>query len=269
MKTLTISKLCSLYRFKESRYLVRMFALGYILLASGCASLDTSQSAANPVALKNTEITDPWEDWNRGVYGLNERIDQYVLKPAAKSYQLLVPLRLRASINNFFSNLTQPTTIINDLLQGQLEQSLQDTARFVFNSTFGVLGLFDFASYLELPKHREDFGQTLAVWNVPPGPYVVLPLLGPSSLRDAFGLAPEYSYTDAVPYLFDHSSYWAATMVNIVDNRSNKLGREKVLSLQLDPYSFTKESYTQSRLNVIFNGSPPLPDDLLDEEPTN
>ncbi len=268
-----ITQLTSKYRLlnnhRASHGFFRLLALSSILLVSGCVSLAENPSTVNPVAVNNTEIADPWEDWNRGVYIFNERVDQYVLRPVAKSYQQVVPLLIRTSVSNFFSNLTQPTTIVNDLLQGQFEQSLQDTARFVFNSTFGILGLFDFASYLELPLHREDFGQTLAVWNVPPGPYIVLPLLGPSSLRDTIGLTPEYSYTDALPYLYDNKEYYIATSINIVDRRSQQLGLNKILNLQLDPYSFIKESYTQTRLNAIFNGEPPIPEDFLDEEPTN
>lgn len=246
-----------------------IIALVVLFFLSGCATVPNEVTISNPVVEKNTELADPWEGWNRGIYQFNERLDRYVLKPLATGYRQILPQTFRSSVGNFFNNLALPTTIINDLLQGQLEKSLQATGRFVFNSTFGVLGLFDFASYLELPEHREDFGQTLAVWGVPPGPYLVLPLLGPSSLRDATGLTPQYAYTDSLPYLMDHSAYWAATSLNVVDTRSNQLGLEKVLGLQLDPYLFTKESYTQTRLNVIFNGEPPLPDDFLDEEPAD
>jgi len=239
------------------------------MLVGGCASTASLNSASNPVAVDNTEINDPWESWNRRIYRFNEHLDQYVLKPVATTYRQLLPQGVRSSVSNFFSNLTEPTTIINDLLQGQFEQTLLDTGRFVFNTSFGLLGLFDFAAYLDMPAHREDFGQTLAIWGVPPGPYVVLPLLGSGSVRDAVALIPEYYRTDGLIYIADNSTYWTATSVLFVDIRSNKLGLEKVLDLQLDPYLFVKESYTQSRLNAIFNGEPPLSDDFLDEEPSN
>jgi len=255
--------------FSSTRSFVHLFILTTAFLLNGCATLASQNSSDNSVASINTEIADPWENWNRGVYQFNVRLDQYVLKPIAKSYKQLIPQSLRISVSNFFSNLTQPTTIVNDLLQGQLEQSLLDTGRFVFNSTFGLLGLFDVSSYFDLPAHREDFGQTLAVWGVSPGPYMVLPLLGPSTLRDTGGLAPEYGYTDSLPYLANNTAYWSATTLNIVDKRSQKIGLGNVLGLQLDPYLFVKESFTQSRMNAIFNGEPPLPDDLLDNEPVD
>ena len=173
-------------------------------------------------------------------------------------------------VNNFFSNLWEPMTIVNDLLQGKLFYAARDTTRFLVNSTVGILGIFDVASHMDLPRRKEDFGQTLAVWGIPSGPYLVLPFLGPSNIRDTTGLVPQFLYADALLYL-DSPEAWYAAGARLVDTRSLLLGADDILDLQPDQYLFLREAYRQQRLNQIHDGTPPgadpeeMEDALIDQ----
>ncbi|WP_423907733.1 MlaA family lipoprotein [Candidatus Spongiihabitans sp.] len=214
-------------------------------LITGCA---TTSSAPG--------TKDSFEKANRAILDFNLASDRLVLKPIAKAYVRVVPDPVRKGVNNFFSNLWQPMTVANDVLQGKLGYAARDTSRFLINTTAGILGIFDVASELGLPRHREDFGQTLAVWGVPSGPYLVLPFLGPSNLRDAAGLIPQFVYADAVEHIDSPEIYYAKTL-RIVDARMQLLGADDILDLQPDKYLFIRENYRQQRLDLIHDGNPP------------
>ncbi|NKB64941.1 MAG: VacJ family lipoprotein [Gammaproteobacteria bacterium] len=242
------------------------------VLLAGCASTSSKEVRIISNGTEETIIAekDPFEKMNRSILKFNLKADKYVLKPVAKTYKKVIPQPVRNGIRNFFSNLREPLNIVNDLLQGNLVQAGRDTGRFVINTTFGFFGLNDVAKYMNLPRNREDFGQTLAVWGVPSGPYLVLPFLGPSNLRDATGLVPEFKYTDAVSEVESPESTYLRGL-RIISQRTNLLGADDILDLQPDKYLFIREGYCHQRLNQIHNGNPPKPeneaseDELLDE----
>lgn len=226
----------------------------FVGLITGCATT-SSLPAQN----------DPFEKMNRSILDFNLESDRILLHPVARSYSKVVPAPVRKGIGNFFSNLWEPMTIVNDLLQGKVIYAVRDTSRFLVNTTVGLLGIFDVAEKINLPKHREDFGQTLAVWGVPPGPYLVLPFLGPANIRDAVGLVPQYLYTDASVYLDSPESIYAST-IRLVDTRSTLFGSDEMLKAQPDMYFFLREAYRQSRMNLIHDGNPPRTEGGLSED---
>ena len=204
------------------------------------------------------EYTDPFEKYNRAVYKFNDGVDKVLLKPIAKGYRKVIPSPVRRSVGNFFRNLLEPTTIINDILQGKIENAITDFARLLFNTSFGLLGIFDVATGMGIERHQEDFGQTFAVWGFKPGPYIMLPFLGPTNFRDGIGLLPYYLVTDPRLYNSDTTVNLALLGVNAVDSRAQLLTGSKLLELQLDPYAFLRETFNQRRVNLIFDGDPPL-----------
>lgn len=238
------------------RIFTALFLTGLLVLTGGHAAEAETRPA---------DHRDPLERANRAVLNFNFKVDRFVLKPVAKTYAKL-PRPMRNGVGNFFSNLGQPTTIINDLLQGKWAHAGRDTGRFAINTTLGFFGLMDVATALDLPKRNEDFGQTLAVWGVPAGPYLVVPLLGPSNLRDSVGSIPQYAATDPV-YALDTPERGYAGGLRLVDGRARQLGTTDVLELQADPYLFLREGYRQQRTYAIHDGHPPAgdDDDLLDE----
>jgi phospholipid-binding lipoprotein MlaA len=225
------------------------------ILLTGCATAKQEPTVNEEIA---AEEYDPWERYNRAVFEFNNKVDRNLLKPVAKGYRRALPGTVRLSVGNFFRNLFEPTTVINDLLQGKVKQAAADTGRFLINSTVGILGLFDVATTWGIERHQEDFGQTLAVWGINPGPYVVLPFLGPSNIRDGVGLIPYYFYTDPRIIVDDLGATIALIGIDVVDNRAQLLSATRILEMQLDPYAFTREGYRQRRLNLIFDGNPPL-----------
>jgi phospholipid-binding lipoprotein MlaA len=212
-----------------------------VLLLTGCAG------SRNP--------DDPLEPLNRSIYRFNDSIDKAVIKPVAQGYKAVMPSPAKIMIDNFISNLDDILVTANDLLQFKFTQAASDGARVLFNSTFGVFGLFNVAHRLE--KHHEDFGQTLGYWGVSPGPYLVLPVLGPSSVRDATGL-----YVDgfaSVPYNTQHvptrNQYYIATGIHY---RSSLLDQEKVLNeAVIDRYTFIRDTYFLLRKSQVYDGHPP------------
>ena len=232
--------------------------LCFVLSATGCATVQKDAPPESNTSPKFIVEQDPWEGFNRKVYMFNDKVDRALIKPIAKGYKRVVPSPVRRSVGNFFRNLLEPTTVINDALQGKVLQMVSDTGRFLINSSVGILGLFDVATRLGMERHQEDFGQTLAVWGVVPGPYVVLPLLGPSNVRDGFGLIPYYFYTDPRLALDSLEAQAALVGLDVIDVRSQLLGASRVLQMQLDPYVFVRESFRQKRVDLIFDGNPPL-----------
>ena len=201
---------------------------------------------------------DPLEPFNRGVYQFNETVDKAVLKPVAKGYKAVVPPPLQTGVTHFFSNFTDVTSAINDLLQGKIRAAASDVGRIAVNSTVGILGVFDVATRVGLERHNEDFGQTLGVWGVAPGPYLVLPFLGPSDFRDTVGLVAEY-YTDPEFYLFTHSpENWIVFGTRVINLRANLLESERIFDVAaMDKYAFLRDAYLQRRRSLIFDGRPP------------
>lgn len=212
------------------------------------------------------EVSDPLEPVNRVVYNFNDAFDRLLLKPAAQGYEKVVPDLARTGVRNFYNNLFEPITIVNGALQGKGGQAASDTMRFGFNTIFGVFGLIDVATGWGLEHHKEDFGQTFAVWGFGEGWYLVLPVLGPSNVRDAVGLIPEYKM-DPVRYLFDDTTTrYAAYGLFFVSERADLLTATKVLdAASLDPYLQVREAFRQQRWNQIHDGNPPEPD-FFDEE---
>jgi len=232
--------------------LTSMFRAGLLaslLIVSGCAT--TGQSG---------DVNDPLEGYNRAMYSFNDHADTFIIKPAAKVYNAVLPDPISHGVSNFFSNLNEITVILNDLLQLKFGQAFHDTGRFVLNSTVGIGGLFDVAGHAGYEKHEEDFGQTLGVWGVGPGPYIVLPIFGPRDLRDTVGLVGDY-YTDPVTYVKGPGANNAFRGVRAVDTRANLLKAEKVLDeAALDEYTYVRDAYLQRRQNLIFDGNPPEED---------
>lgn len=243
---------------------LRLLALVLTLsLLAGCASTG-APSADN----------DPFESFNRQVYAFNSDFDTKIGQPVARSYQHHVPSPIRTSISNFFSNLNDVVVITNDLLQLKGSQAASDTLRFSVNTVFGLFGLLDVATPSGLPKHDEDFGQTLGKWGAAPGPYLVLPLLGPSDVRDSIGLVSD-SYVDPVWDVKDANTKWGLIVLRGVETRASLLKASRVLQqAALDPYVFVRDAYLQHRRSLVYDGNPPRPkfedfnDDNLQLPPT-
>jgi len=195
---------------------------------------------------------DPLEKYNRMMFKFNSRLDDAALKPLAESYVEYTPEFVRAGVRNFFSNVGDVGVAANSALQGKVEQALSDSSRVALNSVVGLGGMFDVASHLELEKNNEDFGQTLGVWGVPEGPYIVLPVLGPRTLRSAFGTALDtylqMETLGSVGEIAGVDSISEIVALNIVDQRTRLLGKEELLQqAALDPYVYTREAYLAYR----------------------
>lgn len=200
---------------------------------------------------------DPWEGFNRKSYAFNEKLDEAVLKPVATGYVKVVPAFAREGVNNFFDNLEDVGTGLNNFLQGKPRQGASDLGRFAVNTVLGVFGLWDIATPLGLEKHYEDFGQTLGVWGVQSGPYLVIPLLGPSSARDAPAkvVDPSWYYSSAIDNNTIYWSFWGLDKVRI---RANLFQSEKLLDeAALDKYTFLRDAWLQRRRSMVFDGSAP------------
>jgi len=201
---------------------------------------------------------DPYESYNRAMYSFNEGLDDYVLKPLAKGYQAIMPTPVDNGITNFFANLDDVTSAINNLLQFKLSRAVSDVSRIAINTTIGLLGFIDVASNMNIPKYNEDFGQTLGTWGVAPGPYIVLPFLGPSNARDTVGVVVDW-YTDPVTYLEPEKHMWITKTIRFIDMRADLLGASNILEqAALDPYEFVRDAYLQKRQSDVYDGNPPL-----------
>jgi phospholipid-binding lipoprotein MlaA len=234
--------------------LITILALG--VLSAGCASHGGAERTANP---------DPLEPINRVSYKINDVGDRYLLRPVAKVYDRITPQFLKIGINNFFDNIEYPRVIINDFLQGKFAQGTVDTGRFLVNSTVGVGGLFDPAKDLGLRVHDEDFGQTFAVWGIPAGPYLVVPLFGPRTLRHAFGTLAE-TQVSPVLQLTRSTVRTSLTILFFVHQRYTLLGPDEQVYNAFDPYAFVRDAYLQNREYLIYDGNLPEEDLFLDDE---
>lgn len=222
------------------------------LLLCGCAAEETRVEY------------DPLEPLNRGVHQVNDLTDRVLLKPVAKGYKAIVPGFARNGVSNFFDNLATPRSSLNNFLQGKPARGFDDIARFLFNSTIGLGGLLDVASHGGLEEYDEDFGQTLAVWGVADGPYIVLPFLGPSTLRDAF-VRPADIFLDPLFYYDETSVRDKVIVLQIIDLRTRLLKADRLLEDSKDKYITIRESYLQNRNYVIYDGDPPDDDDFYDD----
>jgi phospholipid-binding lipoprotein MlaA len=203
-------------------------------------------ACATPMA-ERSDPRDPYENLNRKVFTVNQVFDQILLKPVAKGYSNYVPDFIQTTVGNFFGNLADVWTAVNNFLQGKPREGMQDTGRVAVNTVFGVAGLADVATKLGIPKHQEDFGQTLGVWGVKPGPYVMLPLFGPSTLRDAVA-KPLDLYVDPVNLASSADVEFSLRAMRLVDDRARLLPTTDMIEkVALDPYQFVRDAHFQQR----------------------
>jgi phospholipid-binding lipoprotein MlaA len=220
-----------------------VFALAAL---TGCATIPKDRQ----------DPRDPYESFNRGVYRFNDRVDRAVLRPTARVYRRVLPQFVRTSVGNFFSNINDVRVVVNQTLQGKFTTAYADLGRVLMNSTLGVVGLFDIASEAGVEKHQEDFGQTLGWYGIPDGPYLMLPLFGPSNVRDTVGFGVDW-FTDPVHYVDPAGWRYGLGGGRIVNRRADLLGATDVLKTTLDPYQFARDAYLQRRLNLVYDGKPP------------
>ena len=240
----------------------------FAVLAAGCASTaGPPPEAEEATAAEDTEVPgDPLEEFNRSIYRFNDAADRALMKPLAQGYQKVTPRLVRKGVSNFFDNLGDVTVLVNDLLQLKPHRAAVTFSRLGWNSTVGLAGLVDVATPMGLTKHDEDFGQTLGYWGVDSGPYLVLPFLGPSTVRDGSGLFVDY-HTDPVRHIDDETARWSAVALRTIDRRARLLRAGRVLDeAALDPYSFLRDSYLQRRQYLIHDGNPPV-EDIDDLDP--
>jgi phospholipid-binding lipoprotein MlaA len=206
------------------------------------------------------DTPDPLQPLNRITATMNRVMDDVVVRPVTKAYVKVAPEPVQTTVHNFFLNLGEPVVIVNDLLQGKFRQSGADTGRFLTNSTFGVAGIFDVATPMGLERHDEDLGQTLAVWGVPSGPYLVLPLLGPSTFRDGIGRYADSTVNPFSPFEIDDVRVRnPAVLLEGIDTRSQILDLQKQVDNAYDPYVFIRDAWLQHREYLIYDGNPPAP----------
>lgn len=236
---------------KQIKYVVISIALASVL--AGCAS---------------TTNKDPLEGINRGVYKFNDVADRAVIKPVATAYKTVTPSPIRKGISNFFSNIGTLTTVINDLLQLKFAHAFTDAGRFVINSTFGIAGLIDVASMDNIEKRNEDFGQTLGHWGVDTGAYLVLPFIGPSTVRDTAGLVVDTVTSDPITYTHNigeirlHNQLRTA---QLIDKRTQLLDATDIVdNASIDPYAFLRDAYLQRRASLVQDGL--VPQELIKQD---
>jgi phospholipid-binding lipoprotein MlaA len=232
----------------------------FALALSGCVTLPPNSKRVPQ---------DPWESWNRGVYKVNDKLDRAVAKPVARTYVRAVPKPVRTGVSNFFENLHQTTVMVNDALQGKFKAAANDLARFVLNLTVGVGGLLDPATQAGLDLNDEDFGQTLGHWGVHPGPFVEIPILGPSDVRDGVGRGADI-FTGPAHYISNKPISYSMYAVELVDKRAALLSLDDTLKNVFDPYAFVRDAYLQRRAYLISDGKlkeEPLEDPGEDQPP--
>lgn len=229
-----------------------------VLILTGCATSLKDQQYDDQIS------SDPYAKINRSVYAFNDALDKAILKPAATAYDSGLPSFFQTGVENFISNLGEPISFVNNLLQLKIDDSLSTVARFAFNSTLGIGGIIDISTGLGIEEQEEDFGQTLAYWGVKPGPYLYLPFLGPSNLRDAISMVPDFAVinSDSIEVVSDTALNTSTVVIDAINTRAQLLPLDKLIEQQIDPYSFIKSAYEQNRISEIYDGNPPDPDDF-------
>lgn len=237
-----------LYSGKNRASFVQVFLVSSALMMTGCASTgQRAETSVNPVSAKAIQV-DPYEGFNRSMYGFNMGLDKYFFKPVSDGYKFITPDFIETGVSNFFSNLKGINVVLNDVLQGKFQQGAADAGRFLTNTTIGVGGLFDVASELGLQHNVEDFGQTLAVWGVGQGPYLVLPVMGPTTIRDGSALIVDKAANPGTYVPF-------TGVIEGISDRAKAEGALKFIDeAALDPYVFTRESFLQHRRYLINDG---------------
>lgn len=230
-----------------------------------CLALAAVLLSACTTAPGRTSSDDPWQGMNRSVYKFNDAVDRAAVKPVAKGYRKITPQWFRTGMSNFFNHLEIPWTMVNELLQGKPQLMAQDTCRFVLNTIVGLGGFIDVAQKLELGAHDEDFGQTLAVWGVPSGPYLVLPMFGPSTVRDGFGRVPDYFGRPQRYAEIPWETSTSLTALEVVQARASLLSVEDTLNNAYDKYGVMRDAWLQRREYQVYDGNPP-PEPALDED---
>jgi phospholipid-binding lipoprotein MlaA len=227
--------------------------LAALLLFGGCATV-APKDDDEPLP---GQVADPWEPFNRSIFAFNQELDAGLIYPLTSAYVGLVPSLVRQGVTNFFNNAEDLWSALNNLLQGKIEQSIAMSFRFAWNTVFGWAGVLDLATELGIERTPEDFGQTLAVWGMPPGNFLMLPFFGPSTVRDALGLPLDIAASPA--YGINQGSFRpVTTVVQILDTRSQLLGASQLLdTIALDKYSFVRDAFLERRLRLIFDGNPP------------
>ena len=220
------------------------------MLLGGCSS--------RQVTLTDPE-RDPWEAYNRKIHAFNTGFDNAIFRPVAKGYDAIMPDAPQRGVRNFFRNLAYPVTLLNSLLQGNMERAFTSTGRFMMNSTIGLLGFFDVATKVGIPRYNEDFGQTLAVWGWKESRYLVMPFLGPYTARDLLGRS-FYGYFHPISYAMrEHDLYWPL-VTDLITLRAELLPLQPDIDAAADPYVLIRDVYLQNREFEIYNGEPPAPD---------
>ncbi|MET0293052.1 MAG: VacJ family lipoprotein [Steroidobacteraceae bacterium] len=229
-----------------------------LLSLGGCASI--------PQGVEH-DPRDRFERFNRGVYKFNDALDRSVARPLAVVYATVTPRPVRSGVTNFFANLSTPVTMVNELLQAKFVGFGTDTARLVVNTTIGIGGLFDPATKMGLQKGDEDFGQTLGKWGLPAGPYLMLPVLGPATVRDGVGRVAD-QFTEPRNYIGNKTVRLGLTGLELVDKRAQLLEADAVLRRSYDPYGFVRSAYLQRREFQVYDGNPPdeEPEDFSDDD---
>jgi phospholipid-binding lipoprotein MlaA len=240
--------------------MVRWAALSSLVvltgLVTGCA---TTQSAINSVKTAGSQM-DPIEPVNRVIYTVNDKVDRAFFKPLAQGYEKVLPVQVRSCVANVFGNIADVPASLNNFLQGKIKEGGSDICRIGVNTTVGVLGCFDVASKWGFEKHNEDFGQTLGRWGIPSGPYLVLPLFGPSTVRDGTALIVD-SYTDPMRYINAIPVRNSTYGVRLVDKRAQALDTTNFIdNAALDPYVFVRDAYLSRRRSLVLDGVEPPAD---------
>jgi phospholipid-binding lipoprotein MlaA len=233
--------------------------LAAALLAGGAAA--QAQTSPSP--------KDPLEGFNRAIFNFNEGLDRHVLEPVARGYSNVVPSPVRTGLGNFIGNFGDAWSAINQFLQGKPDEGVHMTLRVIVNSTLGMAGLLDWGTQLGLERQSEDFGQTLGRWGLGAGPYLVLPVLGPSSLRDAGGLVLDLQTTPSAVLFSEGSDIAAASVLQVVQRRSELLDATRIVDeIALDKYQFIRDGYLQRRRSLVYDGNPPEEKDVEEDDGT-
>ncbi len=241
---------------------LRAALVALVFLFAGCATVQQARGGPG-------QRLDPWENWNRKVFAFNEDLDRVVLKPVSTTYVDIIPQPVRRGVGNFFGNFADAWSAINNMLQGKIDLGFQDLTRVGTNTVFGLLGVLDVATEMGLDHQYEDFGQTLGHYGVGAGAYMVLPVLGPSTVRDTVALIPDRYFT--APVLLAHGDYnIPLTALQIVNTRASLLGASQVIDdISLDKYTFVRDAYLQRRRSLVFDGDVPDAPDASDASATD